>query len=337
MPELKQINEELAEGLKALQGKLAPVMAKVQKTLDGHLKGEEAVVTKHGMSYLEMKSNLLQTYAINLSFYLLLKLEGKQVSSHPVIGRLVHLKLLLEKLRPLDQKLVYQVDKLVRQAVLGEAEGPANDEEQRLAYRPNLNNLETAEAGDDQNMSDEHADQESDIEDDDSEESEEVVAPKSVGKKRAKPDSADDSETEQPSKKLKTGDQKYKVSKVNPVHYSEAQDKAAKKQQRAEAQTKHKLNKSSYIRMLREEMDDKPEEVSGLMGMTAKSDYIKEMENLEKVEQMYFTRMRMTKAQKKLHKQMMQQSSQDRLDNFDELKDIDALLAQSSVFKQKGK
>jgi len=53
--------------------------------------------------------------------------------------------------------------------------------------------------------------------------------------------------------------------------------------------------------MLREDMDDRPQEVSGAMGLTAKSDYMKEMENLEKVESMYFTRMNMTKAQKKYH------------------------------------
>jgi hypothetical protein len=36
--------------------------------------------------------------------------------------------------------------------------------------------------------------------------------------------------------------------------------------------------------MLREEMDDKPEEVSGRFGMTQKTEYMKDMENLEKVE-----------------------------------------------------
>jgi hypothetical protein len=47
---------------------------------------------------------------------------------------------------------------------------------------------------------------------------------------------------------------------------------------REEIHTKHKLNKSSYIKALREDMDDKPEEVSGRMGMTAKTEYMKEME-----------------------------------------------------------
>ena len=78
-------------------------------------------------------------------------------------------------------------------------------------------------------------------------------------------------------------------------------NKQAHQEARRTEHTKHKLNKSNYIKMLREDMDDRPQEVSGAMGLTAKSDYMKEMENLEKVESMYFTRMNMTKAQKKYH------------------------------------
>lgn len=50
------------------------------------------------------------------------------------------------------------------------------------------------------------------------------------------------------------------------------------------------LNKSNYIKMLREEMDDRPEEVSGATGLTAKTEYMKEMEKLEKVETATFSR-----------------------------------------------
>jgi hypothetical protein len=35
----------------------------------------------------------------------LLKLEGKPLRDHPVIGRLLHIKILLERLKPLDSKL----------------------------------------------------------------------------------------------------------------------------------------------------------------------------------------------------------------------------------------
>lgn len=57
------------------------------------------------MSYLEMKYNLMMSYCSFLNFYMLLKLEGKDVSKHPVIHRLAHIKTLLEKLKPLDSKL----------------------------------------------------------------------------------------------------------------------------------------------------------------------------------------------------------------------------------------
>ena len=110
------------------------------------------------------------------------------------------------------------------------------------------------------------------------------------------------------------------------MHYQDTVDKNEKQMQRHTEHTKTRLNKSSYIKMLREDMDDKPEEVSGAMGLTAKTEYMKEMENLEKVELNTFTRMQMTKAQKKYHAKMMKEGNHDRLDQFDELKDIDLLL-----------
>ena len=58
--------------------------------------------TKNGMTYLEMKYNLLLSYCTFLSFYLLLKLEGREVVDHPVVFKLAHIKTMLEKLRPLD-------------------------------------------------------------------------------------------------------------------------------------------------------------------------------------------------------------------------------------------
>ena len=43
--------------------------------------------------------------------------------------------------------------------------------------------------------------------------------------------------------------------------------------------------------MLREEVDDRPEEVVGANGLQKKTQYMKDMETLEKVETMNFTRM----------------------------------------------
>jgi len=54
---------------------------------------------------MEMKYNLMMSYSTYLSFYLLMKLEGKNVQQHPVLFKLTNIKNLLDQLKPLDQKL----------------------------------------------------------------------------------------------------------------------------------------------------------------------------------------------------------------------------------------
>ena len=46
-------------------------------------------------------------------------------------------------------------------------------------------------------------------------------------------------------------------------------------------------------------MNEAPEEVTGRMGMQAKSSFMKDMDRLEKIETETFSRMPMTKATKK--------------------------------------
>ena len=96
-PELAGLISEFKEALETANQTLKPVL---EKAKSGQIKSTSA-----GMSYLEMKYNLLMSYCTFLSFYLLLKVEGKAVEDHPVIGRLTHIKTLFEKLKPLDQKL----------------------------------------------------------------------------------------------------------------------------------------------------------------------------------------------------------------------------------------
>lgn len=93
-PEMIGLLQEFREALDTANNKLQPVIEKV--------KAKQIESTAAGMSYLEMKYNLLMSYCTFLSFYLLLKLEGKQVEGHPVIYKLAHIKTLFEKLKPLD-------------------------------------------------------------------------------------------------------------------------------------------------------------------------------------------------------------------------------------------
>jgi Sas10/Utp3/C1D family. len=68
------------------------------------------------MSYIDVKFSLLAFYSMNLAFYILLKVQGKPVKGHPVIRRLIYIKTLLSKLKPIDKKLDYQITKLLRLA-----------------------------------------------------------------------------------------------------------------------------------------------------------------------------------------------------------------------------
>ena len=77
---------------------------------------EGGLATKEGMSYLEVKHLLLLQYCMHLLFYLLLKAEGRPVADHPVISRLVETRAFMDRIRPLDKRLKYQVDKLLAAA-----------------------------------------------------------------------------------------------------------------------------------------------------------------------------------------------------------------------------
>lgn len=85
----------------------------IQKVRKGEL------TTDQGLSFLEMKYNMLLSYLINLTYVVLRKCSGEKIEGDPCIDRLIEIRTILEKIRPIDQKLKYQIDKLVKTAVSG--------------------------------------------------------------------------------------------------------------------------------------------------------------------------------------------------------------------------
>lgn len=69
-----------------------------------------------GISFLDVKNQLLSTYVMYLSYYILLKTHGISVKDHPVIERLVEIRVLLEKIRPIENRLQFQMDRLLQLA-----------------------------------------------------------------------------------------------------------------------------------------------------------------------------------------------------------------------------
>ncbi|GJQ10565.1 hypothetical protein GpartN1_g2356.t1 [Galdieria partita] len=70
----------------------------------------------NGMSLLELKYHLLLNYCINIAFFMLLKAQGVTVKDHPVLDQLIELRVTMEKMKPLEEKLQYQIHKLVELA-----------------------------------------------------------------------------------------------------------------------------------------------------------------------------------------------------------------------------
>ncbi|KAF2198493.1 hypothetical protein GQ43DRAFT_400797 [Delitschia confertaspora ATCC 74209] len=79
---------------------------------------------KEGISLLDVKNDLLLSYLQNLAFLILLKLRNKTKSGEDekdltddVVKKLVELRVYLEKgVRPLENRLKYQIDKVVQAA-----------------------------------------------------------------------------------------------------------------------------------------------------------------------------------------------------------------------------
>ncbi|XP_014670464.1 PREDICTED: neuroguidin-A-like [Priapulus caudatus] len=95
------------------------------------------LATARGVGFLEVKYQLLLGYLTNLAYVIARKSRGELIEGAACVGQLVELRTLLEKMRPVDQKLKYQIDKLVKTAATG-ADAGADDP---LRFRPNLDNL----------------------------------------------------------------------------------------------------------------------------------------------------------------------------------------------------
>lgn len=87
-PELKMLLTELKDTLKEANGKLKPTLQQIKQ---GKIECPATLT-----SYMEMKYNLMMSYCTYLSFYLLMKLDGKSVQQHPVLFKLTNIKNLLD-------------------------------------------------------------------------------------------------------------------------------------------------------------------------------------------------------------------------------------------------
>ncbi|CAA90591.1 U3 snoRNP-associated protein Lcp5 [Schizosaccharomyces pombe] len=103
-----------------------------------------------GVSLVSLKCQLLLSYVQKLAFLMLVKLDDESFLQHQdVVEKLVQLRIEIEKIRPLENRIQYSVDKLLRAAgrkeeigSIKEPENNGNDKDSqdslKLHYKPNL-------------------------------------------------------------------------------------------------------------------------------------------------------------------------------------------------------
>jgi hypothetical protein len=221
-------------------------MEAVSKHCDQNIVSHHSFLNHIGMSLLDVKFQLMVNYCSNVAFYLLLKAEGRRVADHPVILQLVKTRTLLEKLRPLDKKLSYQLNKMLKLANAIEA-GDANDDNDddndvvgnndALRHRPRLEMF-----GDN----------------DDSDNDDNV---KKQSKKKSKNDSDDDvtsedEEEESEDNNQQQSDNVYVPPRISAVGYEDDRKSTSKRDhQRKRAAT------SRMAQFVVDEFGDEPEEL----------------------------------------------------------------------------
>ncbi|KAF4147471.1 Sas10 C-terminal domain [Phytophthora infestans] len=120
-PELLGLVSELESTTKELEEVVTPAVLKLRPVR------RKSRQLQTGLRYLMTRQNLLLNYSANISFYLLLRAEGKSVADHPVLMHLLLLKKQLNKLQSLDEILNDQLQELLTKELPAEREPKTDD------------------------------------------------------------------------------------------------------------------------------------------------------------------------------------------------------------------
>jgi U3 small nucleolar RNA-associated protein 3 len=107
-PEVARLMEELKANLNKVRETLGPLRTALFTR--SYKKGSAEADL---LAFLENKVQIMISYCVHVCFYLLLKLEGARVQGHPVLKRLVDLRVYLEKLWPVEQQLQQSINRLL--------------------------------------------------------------------------------------------------------------------------------------------------------------------------------------------------------------------------------
>lgn len=206
---------------------------------------DNQIHTSKGVSFLEVKYQVMLQYILQLAYFVHLKISGKQVENNPVVESLVELRVILDKMKPIETKLKYQIDKLVRAAVVDKSQKSETKDStittseafaaDPLAFKPNPMNLL-------------NKDNDDDAEEDDDEDTNAAGV--------------------------------YRPPKLAPVNYDENAGRKSGKKERDEARMKEKASRSRLMKDLMTEMSENPEELGVFGGVNEGTGYGDRIDNV---------------------------------------------------------
>lgn len=250
VPEVIQQIDEINDGI--LQ------VTDVVEKLIQQVKGDK-LITDKGLSILDVKNQMMLNYLINLSYIIGQKCNGKSIEDDPAIERLAEIRTVLERIRPIDQKLKYQIEKFVKISLTG-----TSDKNDPSHFRANPANMMSGLGG---------SDDESGSDDNDEGGTDDKGSTKKEDKKKGI----------------------YVPPKLAAVYYDDDENEATKKQKLQERARKRALH-SSVIQELREEYLDTPTEV--VHSNSLKVTVSKQQRAKTEYEENYFTRLPISRKEK---------------------------------------
>lgn len=105
MGEFLALLKDFKERIVLLRTQLQPL---IQRAKAG------SIPSSSGLSFLQLKYHLMLGYCSSVVYYLILKGRAGKVLGHPVIKKMLRYRLMLEKIRPLEIKMRFQIEKLLQ-------------------------------------------------------------------------------------------------------------------------------------------------------------------------------------------------------------------------------
>jgi U3 small nucleolar ribonucleoprotein protein LCP5 len=256
MPGPSSINESqetetsnvLVQGLQETSQK---VEASLLEAIEEHMNSTD-FAPSDGLDFLDTKNSLLLSYLIDLTFYLRDRLSNKSASSDDASKnrhRLTEMKTALDKLRGLDKKLRYQIDKLIAAGTTATAFVTGGEDP--LQFRPNAAALEAK--GNNSSSDDGGEDSEGDDADSGQDDEEDIDADLAAARMTMTM-AKDKKKSNEVESEEDTG--VYRAPRISAVPYTHDQvDKQAEKDKRE----RRRLRASELAQTLRSQYGEAPE------------------------------------------------------------------------------